>query len=210
MLQSLIVNRYSSPKDTLQGRWQLTRPRVPETDQGNAAVFQNRLPPRLTTGCGGRTDRYRKDRRLLKKPNGSTERPVMRPHRTRPRVPETGQGKTEQITVKACGRTQRDMGWIGQKMFEELDKINRRPEPFAFYTARDLWTDRAHVKADALFPSQQGNRSFLPERHVYGPIGRMDRFPFQRGRRHEDRRFRLRSGVVCDAAGEKRTRKSPV
>lgn len=26
-------------------------------------------------------------------------------------------------------------------MFEELEKINRRPEPFAFYTASDLWTD---------------------------------------------------------------------
>ena len=26
-------------------------------------------------------------------------------------------------------------------MFDELEKINERPEPFAFYTARDLWTD---------------------------------------------------------------------
>jgi cyclopropane fatty-acyl-phospholipid synthase-like methyltransferase len=26
-------------------------------------------------------------------------------------------------------------------MFEELEKINSRPEPFEFYTARDLWTD---------------------------------------------------------------------
>jgi 2-polyprenyl-3-methyl-5-hydroxy-6-metoxy-1,4-benzoquinol methylase len=26
-------------------------------------------------------------------------------------------------------------------MFEQLDKINTRPEPFAFYTAADLWTD---------------------------------------------------------------------
>ena len=26
-------------------------------------------------------------------------------------------------------------------MFEELEKINRRPEPFEFYTASDLWTD---------------------------------------------------------------------
>jgi 2-polyprenyl-3-methyl-5-hydroxy-6-metoxy-1,4-benzoquinol methylase len=26
-------------------------------------------------------------------------------------------------------------------MFEELEKINERPEPFEFYTARDLWTD---------------------------------------------------------------------
>ncbi len=26
-------------------------------------------------------------------------------------------------------------------MFEELEKINVRPEPFAFYTANDLWTD---------------------------------------------------------------------
>ncbi len=26
-------------------------------------------------------------------------------------------------------------------MFEELEKINERPEPFQFYTANDLWTD---------------------------------------------------------------------
>jgi len=26
-------------------------------------------------------------------------------------------------------------------MFEELEKINKRPEPFEFYTASDLWTD---------------------------------------------------------------------
>ena len=26
-------------------------------------------------------------------------------------------------------------------MFEELESINERPEPFQFYTARDLWTD---------------------------------------------------------------------
>lgn len=26
-------------------------------------------------------------------------------------------------------------------MFEELEKINKRPEPFQFYTATDLWTD---------------------------------------------------------------------
>ncbi len=26
-------------------------------------------------------------------------------------------------------------------MFEELEKINERPEPFRFYTARELWTD---------------------------------------------------------------------
>lgn len=26
-------------------------------------------------------------------------------------------------------------------MFEELEKINARPEPFKFYTATDLWTD---------------------------------------------------------------------
>jgi 2-polyprenyl-3-methyl-5-hydroxy-6-metoxy-1,4-benzoquinol methylase len=26
-------------------------------------------------------------------------------------------------------------------VFEELEKINERPEPFEFYTARDLWTD---------------------------------------------------------------------
>ena len=26
-------------------------------------------------------------------------------------------------------------------MFEELEKINARPDPFEFYTAGDLWTD---------------------------------------------------------------------
>lgn len=26
-------------------------------------------------------------------------------------------------------------------MFEELEKINERPAPFAFYTASELWTD---------------------------------------------------------------------
>ena len=26
-------------------------------------------------------------------------------------------------------------------MFEELERINERPEPFRFYTAGDLWTD---------------------------------------------------------------------
>ena len=26
-------------------------------------------------------------------------------------------------------------------MFEELEKINTRPEPFEFYTANELWTD---------------------------------------------------------------------
>jgi 2-polyprenyl-3-methyl-5-hydroxy-6-metoxy-1,4-benzoquinol methylase len=26
-------------------------------------------------------------------------------------------------------------------MFEELEKINTRPEPFEFYTSSDLWTD---------------------------------------------------------------------
>ena len=27
-------------------------------------------------------------------------------------------------------------------MFEELEQINSRPEPFEFYTAKDLWTDK--------------------------------------------------------------------
>ena len=26
-------------------------------------------------------------------------------------------------------------------MFEDLEKINERPQPFQFYTAEDLWTD---------------------------------------------------------------------
>jgi len=34
-------------------------------------------------------------------------------------------------------------------MFEELEKINSRPEPFEFYTASDLWTDE-HTSAQML------------------------------------------------------------
>lgn len=34
-------------------------------------------------------------------------------------------------------------------MFEELEKINNRPEPFRFYTARDLWTDE-HISKQML------------------------------------------------------------
>jgi len=30
---------------------------------------------------------------------------------------------------------------IGERMFEDLEKINERPQPFQFYTASDLWTD---------------------------------------------------------------------
>jgi 2-polyprenyl-3-methyl-5-hydroxy-6-metoxy-1,4-benzoquinol methylase len=36
-----------------------------------------------------------------------------------------------------------------EKMFEELEKINKRPEPFEFYTASDLWTDE-HTSARML------------------------------------------------------------
>jgi 2-polyprenyl-3-methyl-5-hydroxy-6-metoxy-1,4-benzoquinol methylase len=34
-------------------------------------------------------------------------------------------------------------------MFEELERINKRPEPFQFYTASDLWTDE-HTSAQML------------------------------------------------------------
>jgi len=34
-------------------------------------------------------------------------------------------------------------------MFEELEKINERPEPFEFYTASDLWTDE-HTSSQML------------------------------------------------------------
>ncbi|OGQ90024.1 MAG: SAM-dependent methyltransferase [Deltaproteobacteria bacterium RIFOXYC2_FULL_48_10] len=34
-------------------------------------------------------------------------------------------------------------------MFEELGRINERPEPFEFYTAKDLWTDE-HTSAQML------------------------------------------------------------
>jgi len=33
------------------------------------------------------------------------------------------------------------LGKNGKEMFEELEAINRRPKPFEFYTASDLWTD---------------------------------------------------------------------
>jgi len=36
-----------------------------------------------------------------------------------------------------------------EKMFEELEKINERPEPFEFYTASELWTDE-HTSAQML------------------------------------------------------------
>jgi 2-polyprenyl-3-methyl-5-hydroxy-6-metoxy-1,4-benzoquinol methylase len=36
-----------------------------------------------------------------------------------------------------------------EKMFEELERINDRPEPFEFYTASDLWTDE-HTSAQML------------------------------------------------------------
>jgi 2-polyprenyl-3-methyl-5-hydroxy-6-metoxy-1,4-benzoquinol methylase len=36
-----------------------------------------------------------------------------------------------------------------EKMFEELERINERPEPFQFYTASDLWTDE-HTSARML------------------------------------------------------------
>ncbi|MDA8134228.1 MAG: methyltransferase domain-containing protein [Desulfobacteraceae bacterium] len=35
------------------------------------------------------------------------------------------------------------------KIFEDLGRINERPEPFQFYTAKDLWTD-AHTSAQML------------------------------------------------------------
>jgi len=37
----------------------------------------------------------------------------------------------------------------GKKVFEELERINERPEPFEFYTASDLWTDE-HTSAQML------------------------------------------------------------
>jgi hypothetical protein len=37
-------------------------------------------------------------------------------------------------------------------MFEELERINERPEPFQFYTASDLWTDE-HTSIDCFIIS---------------------------------------------------------
>jgi 2-polyprenyl-3-methyl-5-hydroxy-6-metoxy-1,4-benzoquinol methylase len=39
------------------------------------------------------------------------------------------------------GAGARQRGKTGEEMFEELERINTRPKPFEFYTARDLWTD---------------------------------------------------------------------
>jgi hypothetical protein len=38
-----------------------------------------------------------------------------------------------------------------EKMFEELEKINERPDPFEFYTASDLWIDEHTSKQMLLF-----------------------------------------------------------
>jgi 2-polyprenyl-3-methyl-5-hydroxy-6-metoxy-1,4-benzoquinol methylase len=40
---------------------------------------------------------------------------------------------------------------ITERMFDELEKINDRPEPFQFYTASDLWTDEHTSKQMLLF-----------------------------------------------------------
>jgi 2-polyprenyl-3-methyl-5-hydroxy-6-metoxy-1,4-benzoquinol methylase len=37
----------------------------------------------------------------------------------------------------------------GVKVFKELEQINKRPKPFEFYTADDLWTDE-HTSAQML------------------------------------------------------------
>src|SRR5512136_371658 len=41
-------------------------------------------------------------------------------------------------------------------MFVELEKINARPEPFEFYTARDLWTDEHTSKQMLAFHLDDG------------------------------------------------------
>jgi hypothetical protein len=33
-------------------------------------------------------------------------------------------------------------------MFQELERINERPEPFQFYTAGDLWTDERDIRGE--------------------------------------------------------------
>jgi 2-polyprenyl-3-methyl-5-hydroxy-6-metoxy-1,4-benzoquinol methylase len=42
------------------------------------------------------------------------------------------------------------------KIFEELDIINKRPEPFEFYTASDLWTDEHTSKQMLCFHLNEG------------------------------------------------------
>ena len=42
-------------------------------------------------------------------------------------------------------------------MFEELEKINTRPEPFEFYTADELWTDEHTSKQMLSFHLSEDN-----------------------------------------------------
>ena len=46
-------------------------------------------------------------------------------------------------------------------MFEELENINARPEPFEFYTAGDLWTDEHTSKQMLSFHLNEGIFSTL-------------------------------------------------
>ena len=48
-------------------------------------------------------------------------------------------------------------------MFEELEKINERPEPFQFYTVGDVRIDQHTSRADALASSQRNHRCIIPQ-----------------------------------------------
>ena len=60
-------------------------------------------------------------------------------------------------------------------MFEELEKINERPEPFQFYTANDLWTDEHRSKQMLSFHLNEAIDVSFAKRRIHQSIGGMDR-----------------------------------
>jgi hypothetical protein len=53
------------------------------------------------------------------------------------------------FAVLAFINQRKDGYQLGMMMFDELKEINLRPEPFQFYTAKDLWTDE-HTSREML------------------------------------------------------------
>ena len=89
-------------------------------------------------------------------------------------------------------------------MFEALEKINERPEPFQFYTASDLWTDE-HTSKQMLSFHLDENID-LSSRNV-NFINRSVEWittEFNIGRGFQNRRFWLRPRTVRSALGETR------
>lgn len=54
-----------------------------------------------------------------------------------------------------------------EKMFEQLERINERPESLEFYTASDLWTDEQTSSRMLSFHLDETNRCFFEKRGVY-------------------------------------------